>query len=124
VHGALHRLPHGGGFGLDLDLGRHRISVADRGEAVAAVLHNGRCTMPGEGHRMSMDAHPLTPTEPYVLAVLEYGERLSYPALEVEGVPVAAGRSGWGTFVAGADQRQLVQALGILIATVHREGKA
>jgi hypothetical protein len=73
---------------------------------------------------MAIDNNPLTPTEPYVLAVLEVAERLGYPALDVEGVPVAAGRNGWGAFVAGADSRRLVQALGILIAKAHREGKA
>jgi hypothetical protein len=58
-----------------------------------------------------MDTY-LTPAEPYVLAVLEYAERLGYPALDVEGATIAAGRNAWGAFVASADRWQLVRALG------------
>jgi hypothetical protein len=72
----------------------------------------------------TMDGLPHTSSEPYSIDVLDYAERLGYSALEVAGTAIAAGRDGWGAFVAGADRRQLVQALGVVIAKAHREGKA
>jgi hypothetical protein len=71
-----------------------------------------------------MDGLPHTSSESYITDVLAYAERLGYPALNVAGTAIAAGRNGWGAFVAAADRRQLVQALGIVIAKAHRERKA
>jgi hypothetical protein len=73
---------------------------------------------------MTIDGLPHTSPESSITSVLEFAERLGYPTLELEGTAIAAGRNGWGAFGAGASREQLVQALGVLVARVHREGKA
>jgi hypothetical protein len=72
----------------------------------------------------TMDNLSHTSSESYITSAVEFAERLNFPALEVAGSPVAAGRNGWGAFVASANRLQLVQALGIVIAKAHRERKA
>jgi hypothetical protein len=73
---------------------------------------------------MSIDGLPHTDSESYLPSMLEFAERLDYPALAVAGTLIAGGRNVWVGFVAKADREQLVQALGVMIAKVHRERKA
>jgi hypothetical protein len=56
-----------------------------------------------------------------VVGVLDFAERLTRPAVELPAPPgVGPGRDAWAAWCAEADRRQLAQALGILVARLHR----
>jgi hypothetical protein len=73
---------------------------------------------------MPSDGLPHTSTAPLVVHVLDRAARLGYPAVALPGGVVGPGEGAWGAWVATADRRQLVEAIGVLTVRVHREGKA
>jgi hypothetical protein len=72
----------------------------------------------------TIEGMPHTSTEPYVTVVRDLARRLGHPTIELPDETIAAGEAAWGAWVADAGRAQLVQALGILTARVHRERRA
>ena len=67
------------------------------------------------------ERHQLGDPSTYAAAVLNQGQAIGFPLVSLLGATILAGEANWRAWVEGAPRRQLVQALGVLVAQAQRE---